>query len=92
MNTDEISNRIARLEDWVIEFKRTQRHLTIGEFWEAYRKQDPELLAIIDGRSSGDLPASIRDQLDAMYDGMELLIDGQAYPHRRIDDLSPIDE
>ena len=92
MNNDDLSQRIAALESWVIEFLRTKRDHTYGEFWAAYKTRDPELLQVIDGPEAASLPPSIQAQLDALFDGMEILIDGQRYPHRRINDLSPIEQ
>ena len=92
MNNDELSQRIAGLEAWVIEFRRTQPDSTYGEFWAAYKAHDPELLQVINGPEAASLPATIQSQLDALFDGMEILMDGQRHPDRRINDLSPIAE
>lgn len=92
MDEGEISQRIADLEQWTIEFRHAQRHRTYGEFWAEYTARDPELIAIIQGPGAATLPASIQAQLDAMLDGMEILIAGRRYPDRRLDDLSRMGE
>lgn len=91
MNIDELSERISRLEDWVIEYLRNGGDRTFGQFWEDYSRQDPELIKFIDETDWSGLPGHIQSQLMALSDSTDNLYQGKDYPDRTLREGAPLD-